>query len=352
MSTPAIASASQGRHVFDVSLRPTLGSTFQPTGFPDLGAATFERTVRAGDHVRKQPCLLVESVQSMANRLEETTWDASTQLPVAAVGGLPYIEIVNASGTFLSSSRLEAHRIFSAYVRDSTWDGNPGDQVLLDKLGILPETPLDYRRMAQAILAVDPLSLLHGVFFAGKTGRDGKRAAWPAQPRFTRAVSAVIEAHDVTEVASGGRKSELVRHSLGDDVASTGGTAEGYGSIPFHRTEFTAADITASFVVDLDLLRSYGLPAPATDLLETLALWEIRSLLNGGLRLRTACDLELVDDTTITDRRTHTPLPDLPDLTEQLTTHITAAAAYLGDGKAITVQWTPKPGKAKSNKAD
>ena len=59
------------RHVYDVELTPVLGSTFQPTGFPDLGAATFDRFGATGDDL-PVPSLLVESVQSMTNRLEAT----------------------------------------------------------------------------------------------------------------------------------------------------------------------------------------------------------------------------------------------------------------------------------------
>ncbi|GLY28097.1 type I-U CRISPR-associated RAMP protein Csb1/Cas7u [Kineosporia sp. NBRC 101731] len=334
------------RHVFDVALRPVLGSTFQPTGFPDLGAATFDRPIRIGAELKTQQCLIVESVQSMANRLEGTGWDDAAQAPVELLNGLPYIEIRRAPATdesdYLTSSRTEAHRIFSAYVRDSDWDGRSGDAVLLEKIGVKAETPLDYRAVAAAVLAIDPFSLLHGVFFAGSSkGKVSRRANWPTQPRITRAIGAVIEAHDVAEVASGGRKSDLVRHSLSDETASSlGGANEGYGSIPFHRVEYTAASIVASFVVDVELLRSYGLPAEATHLLETLALWEIRTLVDGGLRLRTACDLELVD-TEIRDRRDN-ELPSLDTLTAQLRKAIPAAAASLGDGAPIVVHWSGK----------
>jgi CRISPR-associated protein Csb1 len=321
------------RHVFTVELEPLLGSTFQPTGFPDLGAASFDRPMRGGG---VQKCLIVESIQSMANRLEATTWDTGAKAPVGEATGLPYVEVVSPDGQFLTSSRLEAHRIFSAFIRDAQWEQITGDHMLLDRLGMKPDTPLDYPAMAVTILSIDPLSLLHGVFFAGKGKADKTRGAWPAQPRFTRVVSAVIEAHDVHEVASGGRKSDSVRHSLGED--NLGGTAEGYGSVPFHRMEYTAARIVASFVVDLQLIASYGLPPQASDLLATMALWEIRSLLDGGLRLRTACDLDTTGEIT---SRTGTPLPTMQELTAQLHTAIDTASPFLGDGKAITVTWCP-----------
>lgn len=324
------------RHVYEVPLAPVMGSTFQPTGFPDLGAATFER--HRADGSGTQECLIVESVQSMANRLEATAWDEGGNQPVETVAGLPYVEVVSAvDGRFLTSSRLEAHRIFSAFVRDAAWDGRSGDQVLLERLAMTADTPLDYRAMARAVMAIDPLSLLHGVFFAGKSKADKARGAWPAQPKFTRAISAVVEAHDVTRVVSGGRKSDSVRHNLQGDTE--GGTAEGYGSVPFHRTEWTAREITAFFVVDRHLLRSYGLPEAATDLLETLALWEIRSLLDGGLRLRTACDLEPTGQITV---RRGEPLPELGELTDRLRRSIDASREVLGDGKVITVTWSAK----------
>jgi CRISPR-associated protein Csb1 len=328
MSTPR-------RHVFRVALEPLLGSTFQPTGFPDLGAATFSRPRPDGDDL---PCLLVESAQSMANRLEGTAWDTGTNSQAESFTGLPYVEVVDADGAFLTSSRLEAHRLFSAFVRDADLGGTKGDLMLLERLDMKPDHPLNYPAMAAAILALDPLSLLHGVFFAGKSSADRGRGAWPAQPRFTRSVSAVIEAQDVRPVASGGRKSDSVRHRL--DEETHGGTAEGYGSIPFHRTEFTAATILASFVVDTQLIRSYGLPQPATELLETLALWEIRTLLDGGLRLRTACDLAVIDN-TINDTRGN-PLPSAEEIDARLRTAIERSALSLGDGKPVTVTWTPR----------
>jgi CRISPR-associated protein Csb1 len=137
------------------------------------------------------------------------------------------------------------------------------------------------RAIARAIFALDPFCLIHGVFFS-----DSK---WIGQPKVLRAITANVEARDVREAVSGGVKRDHVRLSL---EGKSGGTAEGYGSVPFSRVEYTAASIEASFVLDRAQLDAYGLPTPARDLLENIALWEIRTLLDGGLRLRTACDLE------------------------------------------------------------
>ncbi|ETW25164.1 type I-G CRISPR-associated RAMP protein Csb1/Cas7g [Mycobacterium gastri] len=317
-----------GRYIYDAELTPISGSTFQPTGFPDIGAATFTRY--EGGH--EVDALLVESVQSMANRLEATAWNHAENRPVDAVAGMPWVRVVRAkTGEFLTSSRLEAHRLASPFVHTSILDGQSMFDVIGNRLGLKADTPLDYRAMAAAVAQLDPFCLMHGVFFSHKN--------WLGQPKFMRAISGVIEAHDVQRAVSGGRKSDRVRHQLDKD--GEGGTAEGYGSVPFSRTEWTAKRIIGSFVIDIELLRSYGLPPSATAALETLALWEIRNLLEGGLRLRTACDLELVSPVTA---RRGPELPAADELTGALRDLLAKSDGAFGDGDAITVLWSGKKG--------
>lgn len=312
------------RHVYDVDLKPLLGSTFQPTGFPDLGAATFSSFV-GEDAVDS---LLVESVQSMANRLEAVAWDAGAQRPASTVEGLPYVRVLRENdGAFLTSSRLEAHRLASPFVRESKLDGEKFIDVITRELGLAKDTPLSYPQMAAALMEMDPFCLVHGVFFSHKY--------WFGQPKFLRAVSAVIEAHNVRRAPSGGRKADHVRHQSKE--VTGGGAAEGYGSVPFHRLEWTAERITASFVIDVELLRSYGLPQEATQLLEVLAQWEIRSFLSRGLRLRTACDLDVIGE--VGTRRGES-LPELEVLAERVAELTKDSAELLGSGEPINVQWT------------
>jgi CRISPR-associated protein Csb1 len=293
---------------------------FQPTGFPDIGAAKFERFT---PDCATQDTLLVESVQSMANRLEATAWDRAEHQPTELFSGLAYVQVHRMSnpGEYLTSSREEAHRLASAFVRDSQLDGTPMLNVIAARLGLAKDTPLNHPRMASELLRLDPFCLIHGVFFNQKE--------WFGQPRFSRAVSAVIEAYDVRQAISGGRKSDHVRHQLNKDD-SGGGTSEGYGSVPFHRIEWTAREIRAMFSVDVELLRSYGLGTDVTDLLTTIALWEIRALLSRGLRLRTACDLEVADGPK--------DLPELDELTAQIQALVVNCGNALGDGP-LTVLW-------------
>jgi CRISPR-associated protein Csb1 len=259
------------RTVLQADLAPLAGALFQPTGFPDLGPAEF------GDHA-----LLVESAQSMANWLEGTTWDSARADQVADLGALPYVRVVSPDGVFLSSSRLEAHRLASAYVMDGKIDGVEGRDWLMERLGLVKGRPLDYRAVARACFKLDPVSLVHGVFFA--------QQKWPWQPKIARAVTSFIEASGARPAVSGGVKRDVVINE-----AEPGATAKGYGTVPHHRVEYTAEKITAYFTVDHAQFRSYALSESATALLEALADFEIATLLDRGLRLRTRCDLVVSD---------------------------------------------------------
>jgi len=305
------------RETFHVELRPVVGSRFQPTGFPDIGAAVYDRPM--GDGTWRQD-LLVESAQSMANHLEATCWDRGRQDQVPELEGLPYARVVDPAGQYLTSSRTEAHRLASAFVKDSTLDGRIMTEVIRDRLQLQDDRPVSPLAIAAAVLAMDPLTLIHGVFFAEKA------SVWPGQPRIARVTTALVEAHDVRPVVSGGVKRDDVRHT----VAEGGGSAEGYGSIPFHRTEYVASTIKAGFSIDHAQIAAYGLPEPATHLLATLARWEVRALLDSGMRLRTACDLEVVGEI---------PLPALADLTAELRGAVAASAEHLGPREPWDVIW-------------
>jgi CRISPR-associated protein Csb1 len=308
---------SAQRTVLEADLAPVAGRRFQPTGFPDLGAAEF-------DLPDGGKALLVESAQSMANRLEATTWDAARDDQPEALSALPYVRIVSSEGIFLSSSRLEAHRLASAYVMNGKVGDEDGLRWMLARLGLAAGRPLDYRAVARACFALDPVSLLHGVFFA--------RKEWPWQPRIARAVTSFVEAYQIVPAVSGGVKRDSVNNEAKD-----GATTEGYGMVPYHRVEYTAATITAYFTVDREQFRSYGLSEPATALLEALADFEIGSLLDGGLRLRTACDLAV--------REVRGERPDARDAAVRVGKLAAECAAELGG--VTEVIWSGRAGSGR-----
>jgi CRISPR-associated protein Csb1 len=319
------------RDLISAELAPVAGARFQPTGFPDVGAALFDRPI--GDE-GWQRCLVLESAQSMANHLEATAWDAGAQQPVAAFAELPYVRVVDADGRYLTSSRVEAHRLASAFVKDSTLAGVAMREVIRERLALRDDTPLAPRDIAAAVFALDPMCLVHGVFFAEKAN------VWPGQPKIARALTAFVEAQDVREAVSGGVKRDVVRHTVAGE--ETGGAQEGYGFVPFHRTEYVARRIVASFVLDLDQIASYGLPGVASQLLATAARWEVRALLEGGFRPRTACDLTVKDMTG--------SLPPLDELTEGLRGLAGQCAEMAAEGGPLEVVWDrSKAGKARSS---
>lgn len=279
--------------LFSVPLVPVQGRRFQPTGFPDLGAATYQ----AGDVA----CLLVESPQSMANRMEGVCWDEPAQNLRAPLRGLSYIR-VEKDGSYLTSSITEAHRINSPYILESS------DRSFFEELKLavapLAEGPIDRSALARTLLQFDASSLIHGVFLAKKDLAGGRL-------RLSRALSSFIEAERTQVAASGGVKNDAVNPS--------GDTSKGFGNVPFHREEYTAETIIAYFNLDLGQLRGYGLGAEAERLLILLSLYKIRALLDGDLRLRTACELRVASDGPITaDAPRGFALPALDDLEAEL----------------------------------
>lgn len=284
------------RVLFTVPLRPVQGDRFQPTGFPSLGAATYQ--------TKDGQKLLVESAQSMANRLETTCWDTAKNKPVAALNGISHVTI-NRKGKFLTDSMLEAHRINSPYLlegKDRTFFDS-----LKSELGGLEEGPIDRKKLAEALLKFDVGSLIHGVFLAKKELAGGRL-------RVARALSAFIEASDARVAASGGVKN--------DHVNPSGDTKAGFGNVPFARDEFVG-EIVCHINLDLAQIRGYGLGDKAEELLVLLALHRIRRLLDGDLRLRTACDLEPIDkDAIVASRPSGFALPSLTDLESALKSSI------------------------------
>ena len=277
------------RLLITVPLRPVQGDRFQPTGFPSLGAATYQ--TRDG---RK---LLVESSQSMANRLEATCWDGASNEPVPALRGISHVTVTR-KGEFLTDSMLESHRINSSYLlkgKDQRFF-----KELKEELGGLAEGPINRKRLAEALLKYDIGSLVHGVFLAQKELAGGRL-------RVARALSSFIEATGAEVAASGGVKN--------DHVNPSGDTKSGFGNVPFARDEFVAERIDCHFNLDLAQIRGFGLDSNVQTLLILLALHRIRKLLDGDLRLRTACDLEPVDrDQIVASRPVDFALPGLADL--------------------------------------
>ncbi len=313
------------RLLIEARLKPVQGHRFQPTGFPNLGAATYKAPAGAD-------MLLVESAQSVANRLEAVCWDDAADDWVAPLKGLPVVKVIDRNKTTLTNSVLEAHRLNAPYIANSAWF-----DVLKNEIGFDEKTsrPIDMRRKVYPVLLkYDPNSLLHGVFLEKIAGVI----------RTPRALSGFVEAENVATASSGGVKNDRVDAT---GKLAGGGAAEGYGNVPFARDEFTAETIIAYFNLDLAQIRAFGLGAEAERLLIALALFKVRKFLAAGLRLRTACDLDLVAlDVT---RPIGFAVPELADLEAELPELIAAVSkkGQFADPHVTTVTWTPKAKKSK-----
>jgi len=281
------------RLLMEAKLDPVQGDRFQPTGFSDLGPA--EYTAPDGT-----PMLLVESTQSMANRMENVCWDKEEEDLIEVLKGLPYIHVELGDGDSYTNSILEAHRINSEYITGSKQEAD-FDEKLEEEINYDEKKPVDFKELYKALLKYDPNCLIHGVFLEEIAGRL----------KVPRMLSAFIEARDVNQVQSGGVKFSRVEP----------GAKEGEGHVPFPRIEYTASDMTAYFNLDVAGLKGMGLPEEATDLLISLSLYKINKFLQEGLRLRTACDLMVVDGPEVTAPDDF-ELPSLEELKDKIPSQI------------------------------
>ena len=318
--------ATAPRLLLEAHLQPLQGTRFQPTGFPNLGAATY-------DGPNGERMLLVESAQSMANRLETVCWDKPADDWVTPLKGLPLVKVVKKSkdkdgketDESLTNSVLEAHRINSPYILEGK--DKSVFNLLKSELAEMEEGPVDIKKLAAVLLKLDANALIHGVFLA-KSELAGGRLRLP------RALSSFIEAEEIKEAQSGGVKN--------DHVNPSGDTVKGFGNVPFARSEFTSAKIIAYFNLDLAQIRAFGLGDSVTQLLIGLALFKIQTLLDLGLRLRTACDLEVKQSGIVVKRPTGFVLPRLSELKNALPDLITTVAKEQkwSDDRVTRVKWS------------
>ncbi len=343
------------RILIEAQLKPVAGSRIQPTGFPDLGPALY-------DDPNGTPTLLVESAQSMANRLEAVCWDEATNDITAELKGLPYVTVKLAGlgdGSDTTCSLLEFHRLNSPYIMSGiTADGRTFADVLKPELGMVAvaaaskkgakksaeDKPavegasdaepddvagvVNLRKLATVCFKYDPNSLVHGIFLEKIAGRL----------RHPRALSAFVEASGVGRADSGGVKFD---RALPKPSVAGVDAKGGYGNVPFHRTEFTAKSITAFFSLDLGQIRGYGLGEDATQFLIALSLWKVRRFLDSSMRLRTACELELIDGEKpiLAKRPDKFPLPAVDELRADLAALLPKCKSMFANPTVTELTW-------------
>lgn len=295
------------RLLMEASLKPVQGTRFQPTGFPDLGAAVYDAPSENGSATQT---VLVESAQSMANRLESVCWNKDENQIAPALRGMPYVHISLWNEGQSTNSIIEPHRLNSPYILES--DDTTVLDMLKSRLANRERGQVDLHELAIVLAEIDTNSLVHGVFLAKRDLAGGRY-------RMPRALSAFIEATGVAPADSGGVKN--------DPVDPSGDTSKGFGNVPFHRTEYTAERIAAYFNLDLAQIRAYRLGENAERFLVTLALWKVRKFLDTGLRLRTACDLDVAGELEVIRPVNGFIVPPTPELEADLPALIQACTS-------------------------
>ncbi len=347
------------RLLVEVRLRPIQGGRFQPTNFPDQHAALYKAPkYKENGEVEKdangnpiyEDVLLVESAQSMANRMERACWDDGADGD-DRVGdynedcrNIPYVLAVDANDKKLTASPLEAHRLASPYI----WNTQPAglDKPLPDHLKEMFELKesrmVPWKKVAKALLEVDPGCLLHGVWFSDKDFSGGK-------VRLTRSLTGFVEARSPQPANYGFQKRDPVSDRTEPEAGQTAET--GYGSVIGPMQDFTSPDIRAYFQLDAGRLRSYGLPPDKFKALLAWAIYKIRKVMIDGKEtigdLRTRCKFEVVGNPKAVlikaDDGKHEPW-ELPKLDDEMKGLL---LALKGKNGPIEVRWIPKiEGKA------
>jgi CRISPR-associated protein Csb1 len=323
------------RLLLEADLRPVAGQRFQPTGFADLGAADY----RLPDGTQM---LLVESAQSVANRLEKTCLDGDGPGLDPALAGLSYV-VAELEGTGIeksTSSLVEAHRIASPYIllnKDFL-------ATLVKEMGYNPKLPLEWKKIYATLFEYDANSLVHGVFLSLLEG---------GRVRAPRAITGFIEASNVAKVLSGGVKNSPVdptgKTQVVDPPAGTSGEGGIYSNVPYSRVEYVAREMKAYFNLDLSLIRGYRLGDEATRFLIALSLLKVRRFLDSSLRLRTACDLELIGEVRAKEPADFI-LPSEPELLTEAQAGIKACTSLFAN-PAVTILKTKVKVVEKKEKA-
>jgi CRISPR-associated protein Csb1 len=119
--------------------------------------------------------------------------------------------------------------------------------------------------------------------------------------------------------------------------------------VPFSRDEFTAEKITLFVNLDLAQIRGYGLGTDVETLLVLLALYKLRKLVDGDLRLRTACDLAVATPEIVSSNVPAFSLPSAEALEADLHGAIARCQSLM---VVTTIQFNDDFKKAKETKED
>lgn len=264
----------------DIELQPVGSPSFQPTTFANTGSSFYEAP---DGHL----AAIVDSVASMANQLELTIWDEAASAPTEHVAPLPWIRVIDEEDAYYTSSRRAAHRLNAVSIMNGVivQNGTDSGEVFGTRVQaqLAAAKPPMHRHLAGVLWEYDPLTLIHGCWFAG---------IWDGRARVTRALAARIDALGVQSqsVQVGGQKSRDTLDEPGS--VQDAGFKTVRGEAPYYTSEVSATRIVAPIVLDIALLRSYGLASEAFRALLATSILQIAELVAAWPRRRSRCMMQ------------------------------------------------------------
>ncbi len=183
----------------------------QPAGGP--GAKVFPPTYEGGKYATEKrringetvDCVLLDSVQSQANRMELALQEAIDEKPPRISLPVITVDFSNTNASFIGRvTSLEApHRIADAILRDSEWDDGRGNKVPFRKTPVGAALDTASLRDATALFEHCPTALVFGMW--DSTGARGGLGV-----KFPRAiVSEIIGIGALPGQRTGGRLDPL-----------------------------------------------------------------------------------------------------------------------------------------------
>ena len=291
-SAPAIS--------YRVSYQPTGGAgakVYPSTYLGDNDEPTYASEVRLIDG-KETKCVIVDSIPSQANRIEEAISDLRTN------GGLTFpaisVDLTEHNRGIFSTLDLP-HRIADAYLEHARLNGKP-----FTKSELYGDLKSATARNCRALYEADPMSLLMGFWFSrGNSSSIG---------RFSRMITSELIAVNAIAGRKTSSRLDPVRSDTSGETANkeslaaseTGKTGEpklseiGFGNIP--PSIETKGGVTCDHVLQIATITLSGLRRlswgdnPEQDkagrvVLAALGLVGLEALMTGGVWLRSGCDL-------------------------------------------------------------
>ncbi len=286
-----------------VELRSLTDSIF-PATFKDVGHSVWINPATGRQDI------LIDSPNSLANRLESALSISSTGQPIALLKGISYCCIKDVAGQSIATTLQLPHRIGSGPIALTKTD-NFKEQLQAD---------IKTSGLHAAVFRYDALSLIFGTWLSRINGGHGKIA---------KVITARIVGRDVTRINIGGTKQEAAPikamgiSSANVDVSTfegknSKGSDIGIGTLPFQKYEFVAAKYELQISINWNLIDAYSLPDRCKAMLKTIVSLSVYELLSQQLYCRTNCSFVPAEKFEITGLDLHSHEDVLGVLSDQI----------------------------------